>query len=241
MKLIHLTIICLVFLAISSAVGAFVMLNNTGVPKARFLICSEPIQELGILQDGETRSSKFVLENVSNSRIRIHSVVASCGCTTWTVGSRELSPGQKTDLDILFNSSGKAGRLMLLTAANYEVLDTKENRSLQVRMNVEVEPDYECIPDEIVFYPHNSLKQIVEVRPINAQHIEVLDATIFKRFFSVEVKSAEDTDQKTQLFVCFHPDKYENDRGDHAELNLTILCDNERESYIRIPITLSPK
>ena len=58
---------------------------------------------------GESVEYKFFISNKGKRKLIIHSVSASCGCTTGKLVSNTISPGGTTELKVTFDSYGKTG------------------------------------------------------------------------------------------------------------------------------------
>lgn len=65
--------------------------------------------DFGKMNEGETRSFQFEFSNEGTNDLVIHKVKSSCGCTATQPQKTVLKKGEKSLIDISFNSSGKTG------------------------------------------------------------------------------------------------------------------------------------
>jgi chondroitin AC lyase len=60
--------------------------------------------DFGLIPAGpEDVSQVFYVQNTGTEPLEIRSVVTSCGCTTATLSSSVIPPGQRADLTVVFN------------------------------------------------------------------------------------------------------------------------------------------
>ncbi|MGC9331576.1 MAG: DUF1573 domain-containing protein [Bacteroidales bacterium] len=86
-----------------SADGKFDM---TSLPEFDF-----PVKEynFGTVIQGEKLAYTFTFTNVGGSDLVINNVKASCGCTTPSWTKKPIAPGEKGEIEIVFNSQGRQG------------------------------------------------------------------------------------------------------------------------------------
>ncbi|MEA3448332.1 MAG: DUF1573 domain-containing protein [Bacteroidota bacterium] len=70
-----------------------------------------PVKEynFGTVIQGEKVAYTFTFTNVGGSDLIINNVKASCGCTTPTWTKKPIAPGNKGEIEIVFNSQGRKG------------------------------------------------------------------------------------------------------------------------------------
>jgi hypothetical protein len=64
----------------------------------------------GIIKQGDTVSTNFIMTNSGKTDLIIYKTKASCGCTVSEPEKTLLKPGEKTNLKVTFNSTGKSGQ-----------------------------------------------------------------------------------------------------------------------------------
>ena len=69
---------------------------------------------LGDIPSDSKTEKEFTVQNIGNSTLVIEDVSASCGCTTSTIGSKELAPGATTTLRVSYDPrvNGETGRFV---------------------------------------------------------------------------------------------------------------------------------
>ncbi len=80
--------------------------NMGSLPKFDF-----PVKEynFGTVIQGEKVAYTFTFTNIGGSDLIINNVKASCGCTTPTWTKKPVAPGEKGEIEIVFNSQGRKG------------------------------------------------------------------------------------------------------------------------------------
>ncbi|HRA21545.1 MAG TPA: DUF1573 domain-containing protein [Anaerolineae bacterium] len=69
---------------------------------------------LGDIPNDSKTEKEFTVENIGNATLVIEDVSASCGCTTSTIGEKELAPGATTILRVSYDPrvNGETGRFV---------------------------------------------------------------------------------------------------------------------------------
>ena len=65
--------------------------------------------DLGQAVEGEKVITKFELVNTGNANLIIHDVRASCGCTKPKFDKKPIPPGQKSVIEVTFDTKGRQG------------------------------------------------------------------------------------------------------------------------------------
>lgn len=77
-------------------------------PKAQF---TETRYDFGVLPQGSTTTHTFSLKNTGNKPLKIESVETTCGCTVATPTNTLIAPGEVGQIQVTFDSKGKAGEI----------------------------------------------------------------------------------------------------------------------------------
>ncbi len=87
--------------------------NIQPIPKYKgdppYMYFKEDFHDFGKINEGETVSYSFVLENRGKSDLIISYIDASCGCTIAKWDQKPLPPRKTTIIEVIFNSEGKTG------------------------------------------------------------------------------------------------------------------------------------
>lgn len=75
-------------------------------PKA---VVQQKNHDFGIIEQGETVSTSFIIVNSGGDLLKILDVKATCGCTAAQPDKNELMPGESTKIEVSFNSKGRRG------------------------------------------------------------------------------------------------------------------------------------
>ena len=81
--------------------------DSLKVPKLSF---DRSTHDFGPIKQGDTVSTNFVMTNSGKSDLIIYKTKASCGCTASEPEKTLLKPGEKSNLKVTFNSTGKSGQ-----------------------------------------------------------------------------------------------------------------------------------
>lgn len=76
-------------------------------PKIKF---EDTEYDFGTIKQKEKASTKYVFENTGKSDLIIRKIRASCGCTATKPEKSVIKPGEKSHIDVTFNSAGKRGK-----------------------------------------------------------------------------------------------------------------------------------
>jgi hypothetical protein len=68
------------------------------------------IHNFGKMTQGEVLAYSFNIENTGKSSLLINNIETSCGCTLVKWDKKPLAPGEKTKIEVEFNSSGRYGK-----------------------------------------------------------------------------------------------------------------------------------
>ena len=93
----------------------------------------EEIIEFGDISQGEKVKRRFRFENTGDADLIISDAKGSCGCTVPLWPRQPIRPGQKGEIEVVFDSNGKSGRqhktvtLVTNTVPNTKVIAIKGN------------------------------------------------------------------------------------------------------------------
>jgi len=80
--------------------------NEIGIPKFKF---EEEEHDFGTILQGEKIKYSFNFQNVGNANLVISNAEADCGCTVPSFPDYAIKPGQKSSIEVVFDSEGKRG------------------------------------------------------------------------------------------------------------------------------------
>lgn len=81
-------------------------LVSTGMSEISF---TEYQHDFGKVAEGEKISYTFAFENKGTSDLVIISATTSCGCTVPKYDTKPIPPGDKGNLEVVFDTSGRSG------------------------------------------------------------------------------------------------------------------------------------
>lgn len=65
--------------------------------------------DFGIVDEGEKVKHEFVFTNTGEAPLIINSVRASCGCTTPNYPKEPIKPGEKSKIEVVFDTNNQPG------------------------------------------------------------------------------------------------------------------------------------
>jgi len=74
-----------------------------------FFEFEEEVKDFGKITQGESVKTIFKFRNVGKSNLIISSAQGSCGCTVPQWPKEPIKPGEKGEIEVVFNSEGKSG------------------------------------------------------------------------------------------------------------------------------------
>lgn len=77
-----------------------------GVP---VIFLEQDFYDFGSVKSGEVANGFFIVENKGGDVLEIKSVRTDCGCTVAGIEKKILAPGDRSRIDVKYNSSGKVG------------------------------------------------------------------------------------------------------------------------------------
>ncbi len=85
---------------------SFVLQTQAAQPRIEL---SQREHHFGSIHQGDKATCQFPISNRGDAPLIIHRIETSCGCTGAIPGKNELAPGESSQIDVTFNSSGKQG------------------------------------------------------------------------------------------------------------------------------------
>ncbi|MDD5477585.1 MAG: DUF1573 domain-containing protein [Candidatus Omnitrophica bacterium] len=79
--------------------------------------------DFGKAKQGEVLKHDFLFKNETKSVLNITSVNTSCGCTASQSDKKSLKPGEKTTINVSFNSHGYLGQVQQFVYVNTDNAD----------------------------------------------------------------------------------------------------------------------
>lgn len=116
-------------------------------PKLAFL--GGPQVDLGDATEGQLKTGKFTIKNVGGKVLKIKNYIVTCGCLE-LVERRQptLSPGESFDLELVFDTSGLAGKEARKSIIVFSNADNAPNR-LHVTVEVSERKAYQVDSHEM--------------------------------------------------------------------------------------------
>ena len=119
--------------------GEPIKYNNPQIPvpeKLSFpgIVFLRELHNFGTLKAGETVSFSFVFINNSTKPLSIKKVETTCGCLSVKYDKNEIPRGEKSALEVIFNTSGEWGNQLKLIQ-----VETSSGEKKELRINAYIE------------------------------------------------------------------------------------------------------
>jgi hypothetical protein len=138
----------LVYFLIFGIVLSIVGCNDTGDKKSKTGIASgdsgkiewvSSTHDFGTIKEGEIVSTVYEFKNVGSMPVEILDVTVTCGCTVAEKPEKPIGAGQKGQIKVNFNSTGKSG----VNKKYVTVISNASNNNETVSFNVVVNNENE--------------------------------------------------------------------------------------------------
>jgi len=114
--------------------GPEVKISEEDVLNQAVMIFDTLIHDFGTIIEGEQVVCYFEYRNDGDKELLITSVETTCGCTTPNWSREPLGPGEKRDLEIIFDTSGRSGVQRKVVTVHSNA--TNQEVQLTIRANV---------------------------------------------------------------------------------------------------------
>ena len=92
------------------AAALLVGMTAISVFSAPMISVHEDDVDFGIAAEGTFVTHRFVLTNIGDATLEISDVLTTCGCSTATLSTRTLQPGESVELEAILDTFGEGGR-----------------------------------------------------------------------------------------------------------------------------------
>ena len=91
----------------------FVVITTIGALSAPMISVDESEVDFGIAAEGTFVTHRFVLTNIGDATLEISEVLTTCGCSTATLSTQTLQPGESVELEAILDTFGEGGRTVM--------------------------------------------------------------------------------------------------------------------------------
>ncbi|MCU0416143.1 MAG: DUF1573 domain-containing protein [Cytophagaceae bacterium] len=105
---------------------------QTSGPQFQF---EKRIHDFGEVIQGQTVSYTFVFTNSGTDTLVISRVIPSCGCTVADTFTKVIPPGQKGEILVQFNSTGRVG-IITKSLTILSNIEATEPMTIAIKINV---------------------------------------------------------------------------------------------------------
>jgi hypothetical protein len=218
-------------------------------PAAAQVISVDPLSfDFGDMKQQQTRSATVTVTNEGAGLLRILDVKADCGCTVPTLAKDSLSPGESTQIEIVFNSKKFHGTV--IKAVNITSNDP-DNPQVDVMIKAKVHTALVISPvNQRVGFSRSLqgevLTKSVTFTAMDAPKLEITTDKTRQGLFEVKaVNNVENDPQVSILEITLPADMEPGRHRDHVRVRTNIeempTVDIEMQAWITQALTASPE
>jgi hypothetical protein len=202
------------------------------------------LKDLGSLQQQEERDVVFRLINATEAPVEILQISTSCTCTRAEAVTRNLRPGESTDLTARLRIGSLRGRVAALVNVLYRVGDAQGLERLPLTITGTVEPHYTVTPEVIVFErggdgQSDSIREAsIIIAPTSEPVVRILKAYSTHPAFRVETSSLDRETGATTLRLVFDPSRC---IAPSVKGEIVLDTDSKMEPIHRVPVRVVSK
>lgn len=225
-------------LLVASGASAYHALRDSPKGDSGPLVPDLPVQDLGRLRQGVSRSAYFQLTNSSSRTVYISRIIDSCSCTSHAISESKISPRSATRLRLDYDSGASRGSDSATVTVLYFLEGEDQLRKLVVGVKASVDPDVATSADRLEFASENPDVKTVELRANQIGSLEVQAVTCTHRAFSATLEPLGlDRHTRRVIRVSFDPAQWHDPRHT-AELHVT--TNSPSEPLMRIRLSVKP-
>ncbi len=109
----------------------FSKLSEKALKRAPSIIFDTTEYDFGKIQPGDTVRVKFHFQNAGKEDLIIRQVRSSCGCTATEPEKKTIKPGEKSNIQLIFDSSGRTGNQY-----KYAIITTNDPINTEVKVTL---------------------------------------------------------------------------------------------------------
>lgn len=173
-----------------SAVSAWIAgLQSYGPDTAATTVTISPqLHEMGKIKQGITADIHATIHNGTAEEIRLESVNTSCGCSTPTLESTALRPGETARLSVRITSGLRRGPFSSRVECKYRGATSGSIGELTMHIQGDVQAEYSVAPMSLYFDPdERTWRQQIRVSATETQAFEVRNVTSSHKAFHIGI------------------------------------------------------
>ncbi|MGI6680578.1 MAG: DUF1573 domain-containing protein [Bdellovibrionota bacterium] len=190
----NIALVCFLFF-VSSAFAI-----PKGTPK---LYVKNATYDFGSLSEGSRVEHTFELQNTGNDDLHIKQTVSSCGCAVADTAKKVLKPGEKTNLKVVFRTTGFSGNVSKAIRLYTNALGAPEKLFI---LKGNVITDVLVMPTRLSFgvkwYKNiRDREAYSDVVIDTAKDVKILDSYRMSKYLDVDVLEKTDNHLKLRVFL----------------------------------------
>lgn len=188
------------------AVGILLLSNETDVQSASSLSIDPNALDLGHVHQGICRTQTNVT-NIGSEDINILYVTKGCDCASVKILSGPLKPGEKRNLDVEWDTTGRRGSNKTEVAVVFLQKGSDKKEVSWLSISSEVIPEFDIFPDRLEFDQNLSQTFTVSISSEKNSY-RIVDALVNHPAFTVLISEEGDS-----VAVSFSAEKWQEGKG----------------------------
>lgn len=176
------------------------------------IVFKEESWDFGSVKQGKVLTHVFVFKNEGDKTLKIDRVRTTCGCTAALVSEREIAPGKKGEIKVVFNTKGYGG-----SSSKYIFVESNDPAHPRKRLTVSAKIDVPPQPRIDLDRYSQDLGVLLEKEEIHAR---------------TRIKNRGETELTV---TCSHRDASFFSKGKKISFPLKIRSGKDAEIEIKIP------
>jgi len=202
------------------------------------------VKDVGVLKQQDEKDVLFRLFNATETPVEIVQLSTSCTCTRVEVATRNLGPGESTELTARLSVHSLRGSVVALVNVLYRVGNAQELERLPLTITAMVEPHYKVTPEAIVFELEENGKRdssreaSILITPTNGPVVKILKAYSTHPAFRVETSNMVTETGTTTIRLVFDPSRC---IAPSVKTEIVLNTDSKMEPIHRMPVRVVSK
>lgn len=195
------------------------------------IVCLNPHLDFGSVYADAVVQHSYVLTNQGTRVVKLAGVRAGCACTTVSLSTNELAPGQVATLDSVINFKGRRGRQ---DKSIYLETDDPAAESVRVEFSGVVVVPLESRPEGIHFGTVGAAERVereVLITAVSNEPFQIMSAKSTVAQISSRVETRENGRTYVVKVACDGPRKLGNFMG-----SVEVVTDHPRMPLLSIPV-----
>ena len=193
-KILNVVFICIFTFANN------VFSTSLGAPK---IYTNNSVYDFGSVSEGSPVTHTFEIQNTGNADLIIKQIITSCGCTVADTAKKVLKPQEKTNLKVVFRTSGYSGDMYKKIIVSSNSLGTSEKVFI---IKGTIVTDVRVIPSRLSYGVkwYKNIRENEAYQDVTVQtngNVKILDSYRMSKYLDAKVLEKTSNSLKLRVFL----------------------------------------